>query len=111
MLSASSVCASRDARGNSRRSTGCSSFDKPAAMPLRRMTSITPDHRQIMPPTVRQNVTACCTPCAAAAPTAALCPVTAPKISAMHTMPTQTQVNAMKISPFPHLLAAPDAVC
>ena len=78
MLSASSVCASRDARGNNRRSTGCSSLDSPAAMPLRRMTSITPDHRQIMPPTVRQNVTACCTPCAAAAPTAALCPVAAP---------------------------------
>ncbi|MFR0796607.1 MAG: hypothetical protein ACLSHG_10215 [Oscillospiraceae bacterium] len=81
MLSASSVCASRDARGSNRRSTGCSSLDSPAAMPLRcrdlHHAGLQADHAAHR----QANVTACCTPCAAARRRPRY-PVAAPWISA-----------------------------
>ena len=81
--SASSVSVSCEARGKSLPSAGRSSLDSADMTPERRMTSMTPHHRQIRPPVPIITCTA------AGAPSSAARPVSAPfPLSAPHTMDT-----------------------
>ena len=77
-LRASSVSSSRPAWGSRRRRTGRSRRLSPAAMPLRRISSSTPDHRHSAPAMTSTSSTAAAAPSSAAAVTADRRPLTAP---------------------------------
>ena len=77
-LRAASVSSSRPAWGSRRRRTGRSRRLSPAAMPLRRISSSTPDHRHSAPAMTSTSSTAAAAPSSAAAVTADRRPLTAP---------------------------------
>ena len=98
-LRAASVSLSPPARGSSRRSTGRSRRDRPSAMPLRAMTSSTPDHRHSAPAMASVSSTAAPAPSSAAAVTAVNRPLTAPHTSAATTIPVHRMPIVMPPPP------------
>ena len=95
----SMVSRSLAAWGKSRRSTGASSRDSPSASPDRRMTSITPVHRQSIPAMDRASCTAAEAPSTAAEATAGPRPVASPHRMERTTIPVQITVIVMPIPP------------
>ena len=93
---AASVSPSRLACGRIRRKAGRSSRASPPARPQRSITSITPVHRHTTPAIDRHSSTADRAPSSAAAPTCAIRPVSAPKLTAAAAITVQT--NAIAIS-------------
>ena len=77
--------------------TGKNTFLSPSDIPLRRMTSMMPVHRQVMPQMPIQRLTALPAPSSAALPTASIRPVKNPKITETATIAVQIQVRAISL--------------
>ena len=82
-----------------------------SASPARRMTSITPDHRQSIPAMDRASSTAAPAPSTAAAETSGIRPVARPHSTAAAVITVQITAIAMIPPPSPHLYAPLPGTC